>query len=52
MKTSDLDVHKETIFCAIYDRESYFTVKEFTTTIDSIRSLCDYLRSKKVKYRQ
>ena len=29
MKTSGLDVHKDTIFCAIYDGKSYSTVMEF-----------------------
>ena len=49
MKTSGLDVHKDTIFCAIYDGESYSAVKEFSTTTVSIRSLGDYLNSEKVK---
>jgi hypothetical protein len=29
MKTSGLDVHKDSIFCAIYDGKSYSSVKEF-----------------------
>ncbi|GHT73611.1 hypothetical protein AGMMS50262_04990 [Bacteroidia bacterium] len=49
MKTSGLDVHKDSIFCAIYDGKSYSGVKEFTTTTVSIRSLGQYLRSEKVK---
>jgi transposase len=49
MKTCGLDVHKDSIFCAIYDGKSYSAVKEFTTTTISIRSLGDYLKSEKVK---
>jgi transposase len=49
MKTSGLDVHKDSIFCAIYDGKSYSVVKEFTTTSVSIRSLGEYLKSEKVK---
>jgi hypothetical protein len=48
MKTSGLDVHKDSIFCAIYDGKSYSAVKEFTTTTDSIRSLGEYLKSEGV----
>ncbi|GHV26881.1 hypothetical protein FACS1894176_08180 [Bacteroidia bacterium] len=49
MKTSGLDVHKDSIFCAIYDGKSNSAVKEFSTTSVSIRSLGEYLRSEKVK---
>jgi hypothetical protein len=50
MKTSGLDVHKDSIFCAIYDGKSYSVVKEFTTTsVSIIRSLGEYLKSEKVK---
>lgn len=49
MKTCGLDVHKDSIFCAIYDGKSYSVVKEFTTTTVSIRSLGEYLRLEKVK---
>ncbi|MDR2065443.1 MAG: IS110 family transposase [Prevotellaceae bacterium] len=49
MKTSGLDVHKDSIFCAIYDGKSHSVVKEFTTTTVSIRSPGEYLRSEKVK---
>jgi hypothetical protein len=49
MKTSGLDIHKDSIFCAIYDGKSYSVVKEFTTTTVSIRSPGEYLRSEKVK---
>jgi hypothetical protein len=36
MKTSGLDVHKDNIFCAIYDGKSYSAVKEFSIATDSI----------------
>jgi len=49
MKTSGLDVHKDKIFCAIYDGKINSEVKEFTTTTNSIRSMGDYLRSENVK---
>ena len=49
MKTCGLDVHKDSIFCAIYDGKSYSALKEFTTTTTSIRSLGEYLQSEKVK---
>jgi transposase len=48
MKTSGLDVHKDTIFCAVYDGKSYSEVKEFSTTTTSIRSMGDYLKSANV----
>ena len=31
MKVNGLDVHKDTIFCAIYNGEKYGKVKEFIT---------------------
>jgi len=49
MKTSGLDVHKDTIFCAIYDGKSYSVVKEFLTTTGSIRELGSYLQKEGVK---
>jgi hypothetical protein len=45
MKTSGLDVHKDSIFCAIYDGKSYSAVKEFSTASVSIRELGAYLRA-------
>jgi hypothetical protein len=39
MKTSGLDVHKDSIFCAIYDGKSYSVIKEFSTTTVLIRAL-------------
>ncbi|MDR2926745.1 MAG: hypothetical protein LBV41_00855 [Cytophagaceae bacterium] len=49
MKTSGLDVHKDTIFCASYDGKSYFSVKEFSTMTVSIRLLSEYWKSKKLE---
>ena len=49
MKTSGLDVHKDSIFCAIYDGKGYSAVKEFSTATVSIRELGRYLQSEKVK---
>ena len=49
MKTSGLDVHKDSIFCAIYNGKSYSEVKEFSTTTNSICELGKYLQSEEVK---
>jgi len=49
MKVCGLDVHKDTIFCAIYNGKSYSEVKEFSTLTPEIRILCDYLKSEGVK---
>jgi transposase len=49
MKTCGLDVHKDSIFCTIYDGKSSSVVKEFTTMTVSICSLGEYLRLEKVK---
>jgi transposase len=48
MKTSGLDVHKDSIFCAIYNGKAYSEVKEYTTMTGSIRSMGEYLRSEGV----
>jgi transposase len=37
MKVSGLDVHKDSIFCAIYDGKTYSEVKEYATMTNSIR---------------
>jgi len=39
MKVSGLDVHKDSIFCAIYDGKLYSEVKEYNSTTNSIRNL-------------
>ncbi|MDR1098466.1 MAG: IS110 family transposase [Tannerella sp.] len=48
MKTSGLDVHKDSMFCAIYNGKAYSEVKEYTTMTGSIRSMSEYLRSEGV----
>jgi transposase len=48
-KTCGLDVHKDSIFCAIYNGKNYSEVKEFSTTTNSIRELGQYLHSECVK---
>ncbi|MDR0231809.1 MAG: IS110 family transposase [Dysgonamonadaceae bacterium] len=49
MKTCGLDVHKDTIFCAIYDGKSYSEVKEYETMTNSIRYMGHYLLSEGVQ---
>ena len=39
MKVSGLDVHKDSIFCAIYDGKVYSEVKEYESMTDRIRKL-------------
>lgn len=43
-KACGLDVHKDSIFCAIYDGESYFEVKEFSTMTPDIYLMGEYLQ--------
>jgi transposase len=43
MKVSGLDVHKDTIFCAVYDGKKYSKVEEYSTFTDSIRGMGLYL---------
>lgn len=48
MITCGLDVHKDTIFCAIYDgKES--VVRKFDTFTPSIREMCGYISSQGVE---
>jgi transposase len=49
MKTCGLDVHKDTVFCAIYDGKEYSEVKEYDTTTPKIRQMGEYLRSEGVE---
>jgi len=49
MKTSGLDVHKDSIFCAIYDGEFHSEVQTFDTFTESIKKMCKYLKSEGVK---
>ena len=48
MKVSGLDVHKDSIFCAVYDGNDYSKVMEYETTIPKIRRMGEYLRSEGV----
>jgi transposase len=49
MKVSGLDVHKDNVFCAIYNGKDYSPVKEYETTTPNIRQLGEYLRSEGVR---
>ena len=49
MKVSGLDVHKDTIFCAIYDGKKYGEVQEYLTFSESIRTMGDFLQQEGVK---
>ena len=49
MKVSGLDVHKDTIFCSVYDGKKYGEVKEYLTFSQTIRQMGQYLREEKVK---
>ena len=48
-KVCGLDVHKDNIFCAIYNGEVYSVVKEFTTMTPEIYSMGEYLQSEGVE---
>jgi uncharacterized protein (DUF433 family) len=48
MKVSGLDVHKDSIFCAIYDGQVYSEVKEYETMTESIRKMGEYLQKEGV----
>jgi transposase len=47
-KVCGLDVHKDSIFCAIYNGEAYSDVKEYATTSVSIYSMGEYMQSEGV----
>ena len=49
MKVCGLDVHKDTIFCAIYDGKSYSGVKEYESMTNGVFALGEYLRNEGVK---
>ena len=49
MKTCGLDVHKDSIFCALYNGEEYSEVKEYATTTPNIRQMGDYLFAEGVR---
>jgi hypothetical protein len=44
MKTCGLDVHKDTIFCAIYDGKDA-VVEKFSTFTPDIEAICDYIQA-------
>jgi len=44
MKTCGVDVHKDSIFCAIYNGKAYSEVKEYDTTMPQIRQMGEYMR--------
>ncbi len=48
-KTSGLDVHKDTIFCGVYNGKKLNDVKEYSTLTDSIRSMGEDLQSEGVE---
>jgi len=48
MKVSGLDVHKDSIFCAIYDGKDYSEVKEYGTMTEDIRRMGEYLQKEGV----
>ena len=43
MKTCGLDVHKDSIFCAIYNGKDYTEVVEYETTTPKIYQMGEYL---------
>jgi transposase len=48
-KTSGLDVHKDTIFCGVYNAKTHNEVKEYSTLTDSIRCMGEDLQSEGVE---
>jgi len=49
MKVSGLDVHKDTVFCAIYDGKKYGKVIEFATFTENLREMAQMLTGEGVK---
>ncbi|MBE9490644.1 MAG: IS110 family transposase [Bacteroidetes bacterium] len=49
MKVSGLDVHKDSIFCGIYNGKKQSEVKEFTTLTTDIKAMGLYLKAEGVK---
>ena len=47
MKTCGLDVHKDMIFCAIYDGKKS-VVRKFATFTPDLEGMCDYIMSEGV----
>jgi transposase len=50
MKVSGLDVHKDSIFCAIYNGKAYSDVKEYESMTNSIRKMGEYLQNEGIKH--
>ncbi|MCC7575973.1 MAG: transposase [Methanomethylovorans sp.] len=48
-KTCGLDVHKDTVFCGVFDGKRHQVVKEFSTLTSSITSLGEYLKSEEIE---
>lgn len=48
-KVCGLDVHKDSIFCALYNGETYSEVKEYCTMTPNIYSMGEYLQSEGVE---
>jgi transposase len=48
-KTSGLDVHKDTIFCSVYNGKKLNEVKEYSTLTDSIRCMGEGLQAEGVE---
>ena len=49
MKVSGLDIHKDTIFCGIYDGSNKTEVQEFPTFSENIKKMGIILQNQKVK---
>ena len=49
MNICELNVHKDSIFCAIYNGKAYYEVKEYETIMPKIRQMGEYLRSEGVE---
>jgi hypothetical protein len=49
MKVRGLDVHKDTIFCTIYDWRSYSDVKDYESITYSVCELGKYLQEEDVQ---
>ena len=49
MKVSGLDVHKDTVFCAIYDGKKYGEVQEYLTFSETIQEMGNTLQKAGVK---
>jgi transposase len=49
MKVSGLDVHKDTIFCAIYDGKMYGEVIEYLTFSEDIRTMGNQMRKEGIR---